>query len=116
MLSCGGSIFTPRAYQSRAAQAPSDLQAATVLSRLHSPSPPAGQRHVGRSIDARSMKNPRMHAPRNTNLRLVVARVQEVRAPGIVSPAMNGDPGTPLAARMRPRTLDEFVGQEAVIG
>lgn len=25
-------------------------------------------------------------------------------------------PGTPLAARMRPRTLDEFVGQEAIIG
>src|ERR1051325_1116880 len=25
-------------------------------------------------------------------------------------------PGTPLAARMRPRTLDEFVGQEALVG
>ena len=26
------------------------------------------------------------------------------------------DPGAPLAARMRPRTLDELVGQEAVVG
>ena len=26
------------------------------------------------------------------------------------------DPGTPLAARMRPRTLDEFVGQEHLVG
>ncbi|MFW5951735.1 MAG: replication-associated recombination protein A [Gemmatimonadota bacterium] len=26
------------------------------------------------------------------------------------------DPGAPLAARMRPRTLDEFVGQESVLG
>jgi putative ATPase len=26
------------------------------------------------------------------------------------------DPGAPLAARMRPRTLDEFVGQEGVLG
>jgi putative ATPase len=26
------------------------------------------------------------------------------------------EPGTPLAARMRPRTLDEFVGQESVVG
>ncbi len=26
------------------------------------------------------------------------------------------DPNAPLAARMRPRTLDEFVGQEAVVG
>jgi putative ATPase len=29
---------------------------------------------------------------------------------------MDGDTGTPLAARMRPRTLDEFVGQAAVVG
>src|SRR5919199_363013 len=29
---------------------------------------------------------------------------------------MFADVGTPLAARMRPRTLDEFVGQAAVVG
>jgi putative ATPase len=29
---------------------------------------------------------------------------------------MNEDPSTPLAARMRPRSLGEFVGQESVIG
>ena len=26
------------------------------------------------------------------------------------------DPNAPLAARMRPRTLDEFAGQEGVVG
>src|SRR3954452_13799876 len=34
----------------------------------------------------------------------------------IVSRAMNEDTTTPLAARMRPRSLGEFVGQESVIG
>ena len=29
---------------------------------------------------------------------------------------MDAAPGTPLAARVRPRALDEFVGQEAVVG
>jgi putative ATPase len=29
---------------------------------------------------------------------------------------MSAEPGTPLAARMRPRSLDEFVGQQAVVG
>lgn len=29
---------------------------------------------------------------------------------------MNADTATPLAARLRPRTLDEFVGQEALVG
>jgi putative ATPase len=31
-------------------------------------------------------------------------------------PGQRVDPGTPLAARMRPRTLDEFVGQEHLVG
>jgi putative ATPase len=31
-------------------------------------------------------------------------------------PPPAGDPGAPLAARVRPRTLDEFVGQEGVLG
>src|SRR3954451_16097790 len=35
---------------------------------------------------------------------------------GVPSGGMERDTGTPLAARMRPRTLDEFVGQERVLG
>jgi putative ATPase len=36
--------------------------------------------------------------------------------PGGGRPAAHVDPAAPLAARMRPRTLDEFVGQESVLG
>ena len=32
------------------------------------------------------------------------------------APATAADPSAPLAERMRPRTLDEFVGQEALVG
>ena len=37
---------------------------------------------------------------------------------GEAAPASTNAPGpdAPLAARMRPRTLDEFVGQESVVG
>src|SRR5579872_5867925 len=35
---------------------------------------------------------------------------------GIAPESAAPDPNAPLAARMRPRTLDEFVGQEAVVG
>ena len=38
---------------------------------------------------------------------------QEVAAPACL-PAV--DPSAPLAARMRPRTLDEFAGQESIVG
>ncbi len=38
------------------------------------------------------------------------------RGPGADDVADSPDPGAPLAARMRPRTLDEFVGQENVLG
>src|SRR5690606_5345135 len=32
------------------------------------------------------------------------------------APGDGFDPGAPLAARMRPRTIDEFVGQEHILG
>ena len=38
---------------------------------------------------------------------------EETTLPASVSPV---DPNAPLAARMRPRTLDEFAGQEGVVG
>jgi putative ATPase len=37
-------------------------------------------------------------------------------AEGTASSLTEIDPAAPLAARMRPRTLDEFAGQESVVG
>ena len=34
----------------------------------------------------------------------------------VPSPTATAGPDAPLAERMRPRTLDEFVGQEEVVG
>ncbi len=40
----------------------------------------------------------------------------EEHADPFMRPSSTGDPGAPLAARMRPRTLEEYAGQESLVG